>query len=537
MPGLVTRHFITLSGGRAPRQVHYRRAGSGPLVLMLHQSPQSSREMVPLMRAWSDRFTLVAPDSPGYGWSDPLSGEDLSLDDFADATLEFADAIGATRFGIYGYHTGCSIGLLLAARHPGRISAVAGNGLILPTDAERSDLLERYLPPLVPRWDGSHLAWAWARLREQAIYFPWYARGATTRLDYDLPPAERLQVALQDFLAAGEHYACAYRGAFACRAGEALARLRVPFLVTAAPRDPLAAHLVRIAGAPDCVTAAAAHDPEDAWVRCRQHLIEHPGEPISAPPDTAPVPGRSWRRMLAIAGGRQLCCLHRGTAGDQPLLLLHGAGRSARALLSAMPALPGRELVVPDLPGHGASDGWESLPDRLLDETVTALHAALDSAGLSDAPLAGSEGGGLLALALSARLGRRQPPVLVNPPLWTAGDRAEWLDRGLPSLAPQWHGGHLLEAWHMLRDGRLFHPWFQRERPAIRRGEPDLDERRLQADLVEYRWEDAALPDAERLLVVDAGLGAGQQRFRPVPAHRLLSPDQVSAAWQRLPAG
>lgn len=552
----VTRHFVTLTGRWGTRQVHYRRTGRGPLVLMLHQSPQSSREMIPLMREWAGDFTLVAPDTPGYGWSDPLPGDDtLTLHDFAAATLEFTDAIGATRFGIYGYHTGSTIGLLLSVRHPQRVSALAANGLILPTAAERADLLEHYLPPLEPRWDGSHLAWAWARLREQAVFFPWYARGAESRMDYDLPPPERLQFALMELLSAGRHYASAYRGAFACRSEDELPVLRVPALVTAAPRDPLAAHLARIVDAPACLTTARAADPQDALARCHAHLLRHPGETAGPPPATMPVPDRPWRQMVAAGNDRQLCWLRQGPAGARPLVLLHGAARSGRYLLERLPDLPDRELIAPDLPGHGASDGWDPLPDALLAATIGTLGDALDGAGLANVELAGSEGGGLLALALSARRGGGPPPLLVNPPLWSAADRATWLAGGLPPLTPQWHGGHLLEAWHMVRDSRLFFPWFQRERAAIRGGEADLDEHRLQLELMDLlraqgtwqallaallAWPEGdlpPLPPAGRVLQVDRGVAAGAGRFRPRSAHRLVSPDEFAAAWRSLLGG
>ena len=127
-----TRHFVTLDGRWGPRQVHYRRAGAGPTVLLLHQSPQSSREMVDLMRRWSLHFTVIAPDTAGYGQSDALGPAEVSVGDFADALLEFTDAIGLRRFGIYGYHTGATIGLWLASAHPERVTAVAANGLVQP---------------------------------------------------------------------------------------------------------------------------------------------------------------------------------------------------------------------------------------------------------------------------------------------------------------------------------------------------------------------------------------------------------------------
>ena len=41
------------------RRVHYRVAGEGPPVVLLHQSPRNSAELLPLMQAQgSDRPTL-----------------------------------------------------------------------------------------------------------------------------------------------------------------------------------------------------------------------------------------------------------------------------------------------------------------------------------------------------------------------------------------------------------------------------------------------------------------------------------------------
>ena len=48
----ITRHFVSIRGKYGDRQVHYRRAGDGPALVLLHQSPQSSLEYVPLMKEW-----------------------------------------------------------------------------------------------------------------------------------------------------------------------------------------------------------------------------------------------------------------------------------------------------------------------------------------------------------------------------------------------------------------------------------------------------------------------------------------------------
>ena len=94
MSHAVTRHFVTIDGRWGPRQVHYRRAGQGPVVVLLHQSPQSSREFIPLMQRWALHFTLIAPDTPGYGQSDPLGPATVGIDMLATALGECIDALG-----------------------------------------------------------------------------------------------------------------------------------------------------------------------------------------------------------------------------------------------------------------------------------------------------------------------------------------------------------------------------------------------------------------------------------------------------------
>ena len=69
MPITVSRHYLTING----RRVHYRRAGKGPPLLMVHQSPRSSAEYQELMQQWGAHFTCIAPDTPGFGQSQPLA--------------------------------------------------------------------------------------------------------------------------------------------------------------------------------------------------------------------------------------------------------------------------------------------------------------------------------------------------------------------------------------------------------------------------------------------------------------------------------
>ncbi len=516
MTAEVTRHFATVRGRWGVRQVHYRRAGSGPACLLLHQSPQSSRELVPLLAEWGADYTLIAPDSPGYGQSDPLGVAEATLDDFAAATIELLDTLGVRRFGVYGFHTGGMIGIALADRYPDRVATVACNGVAVLDEAERADILAHYLPAFEPRWDGGHLAWLWARLREQAVFFPWHRRALASRMDFPMPAPDRLQASVLEFLRAAAHYHVAYRAAFVFRAQAVVPRLTVPALLTAARRDPLSAHLGRLGDEhPAAVSVAASESPADALAACRAQLDRFPGDHVPGAPAQQPPGGRPWNAVLATPVGSIRIRRH-GTPEARPVVMLHDAGGSSAAL-DALAAALGDEVPVlcPDLPGHGESDPASGAPGGELAAAVAAVLAVLDALGLDQAPVIGIGAGAIVALELAARAPKRAPRVaLVDLPAYPPALREEFRAQGLPSLAAEWHGGHLLRAWHLVRDGRLYFPWFRRDQAAIRWQEPALDERALQAEVTDLLKADGHWQALLRE-VLDYDLAAALRQLRP----------------------
>ena len=482
---MIQRRFVTVTGRWGQRQVHCRLGGAGPLLVLLHQSPQSSREMLPLMQQWSDRFTIVAPDSPGYGLSDPLGVEQATLGDFADATMEFLDAIGAGQFCIYGFHTGAVIGMALADRYADRVLGLACNGVAAPTQPELDAILAEYLPRFEPRWDGSHLALLWARMREQNIFFPWHNRTAAGRMDFPMPPPERQQASVLEFLRAADHYHVAYRAAFIYPTAVVVSRLQVPVLLTAAAWDPLYPHLARLKDPAPSVAVVPSTTPAEALQRCLDHVSAKAGEPARLRLDTAPSGLRLWQDVVTVADG--VAQLLRGGRGGLPVLLLHEAGGSTQTVRALADALvDGREVLAMDLPGHGESELRPSGAETSVAGSAAAVLSVLNALGLPLVDVLGVEAGGLVGLEL-VRLapGRVRRIVLLEPPACDDDLAASIREQGLTSLTPDWHGGHLSRCWHMVRDSRLYFPWFRRDQQGIRRGEPELDDRRLQLEVTE----------------------------------------------------
>jgi len=109
-------------------QMFYREAGSktAPAILLLHGFPTSSHMFRNLIPALADRYHLVAPDLPGFGFSDAPDRKlyPYTFERLAKTVDSFTRAIGLNRFAIYVFDYGAPVGLRLALDHPERITAI-----------------------------------------------------------------------------------------------------------------------------------------------------------------------------------------------------------------------------------------------------------------------------------------------------------------------------------------------------------------------------------------------------------------------------
>ena len=114
-------------------RVFYREAGeaTAPVILLLHGFPSSShmyRNLIPLL---ATRFRVIAPDLPGFGFTEVPAERDYhsSFDNLALTVGHFVDALGLSRYALYVFDYGAPVGLRLAVAHPERVSAlVSQNG-------------------------------------------------------------------------------------------------------------------------------------------------------------------------------------------------------------------------------------------------------------------------------------------------------------------------------------------------------------------------------------------------------------------------
>ena len=121
----MTRHqYATVEGNK----IFYREAGpkTAPTILLLHGFPTSSHMFRNLIPALSGRYHVVAPDLPGFGFSDipDRNGFHYTFERLANVIDRFTEAIGLENYAIYVFDYGAPVGLRLALAHPERITAI-----------------------------------------------------------------------------------------------------------------------------------------------------------------------------------------------------------------------------------------------------------------------------------------------------------------------------------------------------------------------------------------------------------------------------
>ena len=96
--------------------IFYRAAGSGPTLLLIHGYPFSTWDWAPLWDRLTARFTVVAPDMLGMGFSDKPVAYGYSVHDHADMHEALLVHLGVNSAHILAHDIGDSVGQDLHAR-------------------------------------------------------------------------------------------------------------------------------------------------------------------------------------------------------------------------------------------------------------------------------------------------------------------------------------------------------------------------------------------------------------------------------------
>ena len=110
-------------------RIFARSGGDGPPLLLLHGYAQSNVMWHKVAPALAQKFTLIMPDLPGYGWSDaPRSGKGHAPYDkrsMARGMIELMEKLGHARFYLAGHDRGGRVSYRLALDNPGRLIKLA----------------------------------------------------------------------------------------------------------------------------------------------------------------------------------------------------------------------------------------------------------------------------------------------------------------------------------------------------------------------------------------------------------------------------
>ncbi|MEQ9110147.1 MAG: alpha/beta hydrolase [Rhodospirillaceae bacterium] len=473
-PGL-SRHYVTVGN----RQLHYRRAGSGPPLIALHRLPRSSEDLLPLIQAAADRFTVIAPDLAGYGKSSVLDTPPQSLDPLAEDLAAFLSALGLGCVQIYGEQAGAALALHFAATHKDKVSSLAAWDLDLPGALDLPPSAKAPLPPFEPAWDGSHLAWLWAMLREQTAFHPWHTPALNTRVDADMPDPETLHRRVIQFLNAGVHgrgYETGYGAARSFDAVQMLASVACPTLVVARQRHDGLDPWRGIQSVSESLRKSTADEQTKGEVQALVFLENlRVDASVPAPPSVVPLKGKLWNDYVSVNGGQ--IHFQRNTDADSvPLLVQHDAASSVGTVEPITASFIGRKTVYAfDMPGSGDSDRIIPEADVDVADYATVLAEALSALSLTEIDFYGMWGGGFVGLDLAmGHPGIVRKLVMSNVFQHTGAEQADMLAHYTPDVSPLWHGGHLLQCWHQMRDQGIYYPWFKREKAGVIWREPFL---------------------------------------------------------------
>jgi pimeloyl-ACP methyl ester carboxylesterase len=220
-------------------QLHYAEAGSGPVLLLLHQTPRSHDEFREVQPLLADRHRVIAMDMLGFGLSAVLE-KPQTIEQYAAGAFALLDALDVDDAVVLGHHTGAAVALEMAAARATRVRALVLSSPPWTGPEYRSGRVS--VDAVETDADGNHLGELW-RLRQ-----PYYPVGRPDLL-------ERF---VRDALAPGVDPTEGHRACHRYRMEDRVGLVTAPVLLIGASADPFA--LPNLAVLSERLTAARSID-------------------------------------------------------------------------------------------------------------------------------------------------------------------------------------------------------------------------------------------------------------------------------------
>ena len=120
-------------------QLHYKTAGKGPAVVLIHGYAETSLMWEPIIPLLAKRFTVIAPDLPGIGDSAiPAAG--LDMKSAATTIHALVRSLGVEKAEVIGHDIGLMVAYAYAAQFPSEVTKLVVMDAFLPGVAGWEDV-------------------------------------------------------------------------------------------------------------------------------------------------------------------------------------------------------------------------------------------------------------------------------------------------------------------------------------------------------------------------------------------------------------
>ena len=167
-----------------------------------------------------------------------------------------------------------------------------------------------------------------------------------------------------------------------------------------------------------------------------------------------------------------------------PLIILHGEMQTSKSLEKIHNQFSDTRPVISfDLPGNGFSENVPNSED--LNSYFINLKSIIRKLGIDKFSIMAFGMSSVLVYLLQQNMSSRISSVVLNESIFPQKNELQLFKKCLaPKISPDTEGTHLIKVWNILRDRKLFWPWFLRKKENVRLVGPEIDPVKLHIELV-----------------------------------------------------